>query len=259
MSELPIAGSYRPTVMGTHAMVSSGHYLATLAGERILTRGGNAVDAGVAAGLCLCVLQTDLVNLAGVAPIAIYLAEEDRVITISGLGRWPQAANIEYFQQHYDGKIPLGVLRCVTPGGPDAWITALEEYGTLSLADVMQEPIRLAAEGFPMHPFMAENLKTSANQFAQWESSRAIFMPNGRTPEAGEIFVQSDLGRTMRRMLEAEAQAQGGGRKAGLQAARDAFYKGDIAHEIAAFYGSQGGLLTYDDLASFRVKIEEPV
>jgi gamma-glutamyltranspeptidase/glutathione hydrolase len=259
MSELPIAGSYRPTIMGTRGMVSSGHYLASLAGERLLARGGNAIDAGVAAGLCLCVLQTDMVNLAGVAPIMVYLATENRVVTISGLGRWPQAASVAYFHEHCGGRIPTGVWRCITPGAPDAWLTALAEYGSMSLAEVMQEAISLAEDGFPMHPFMAANLREAAAQLAQWDSSAAIFLPGGRPPEPGEIFAQRDLARTMRRLLEAEAGAAQQGRRAALQAARDAFYCGDIAHEIAAFYQAQGGLLTYDDLAAFRVQTEEPV
>lgn len=259
MSELPVAGSYRPTVMGTQGMVSSGHYLASLAGERILAKGGNAVDAGVAAGLCLCVLQTDMVNLSGVAPIIVYLADQDRVITISGLGRWPQAASVGYFQEHCDGRIPTGVLRCITPGSPDAWIKALETYGTMSLAEVMHDAVLLAEQGFPMHPFMSENLQNGAEGFAQWQSSADVFLPGGRVPEAGDIFVQRDLGRTMRRLMEAEAGAKQQGRGVGLQAARNEFYRGDLAREIATFYQSQGGLLTYDDLAGFRVQIEEPV
>jgi gamma-glutamyltranspeptidase/glutathione hydrolase len=259
MSELPISGAYRPTIMGTNGMVSSGHYLATLAGERILARGGNAVDAGVAAGICLCVLHIDMVNFAGVAPIIIYLADEDRVLTISGLGRWPRAASVAYFKEHCGGRIPLGVLRCITPGAPDAWITALEEYGTLSLGEVMEEAIRLAAEGFPMHPFMAANLREGAGTFKQWPSSASILMPNGRLPETGEIFVQRDLARTLRRLVEAEGRAASGGRGAGLRAARDLFYRGEIAREIASFYKSEGGLLTYDDLAAFRAQVEEPV
>ena len=259
MSERPISGSYRPTIMGTHAMVASGHYLATQAGARILARGGNAIDAGVAAGLCLTVLHIDMVNLAGVAPIIVYLAEEDRVVTISGLGRWPQAASIAYFKEHCGGKIPPGVLRCITPGSPDAWITALERYGTLSLEVVMEEALRLAAEGFPMHPFMASNLRDAVGQFTRWPSSAAVLMPGGRLPEPGEIFAQPDLARTMRRLLDAEAGARPSGRQAGLRAARDLFYRGDIAREIAAFYAAEGGLLTYDDLAAFNVQVEEPV
>jgi len=166
MSELPIAGSYRPTVMGMEGVVASGHYLASLAAQRILDRGGNAIDAGVAAGLCTCVLQIDMVDLAGVAPIIIYLAKEDRVVTISGLGRWPQAASVAYFQKHHDGRIPVGVERCITPGAPDAWITALQEFGTMSLADVMADAITLAERGFPMHHFMAGNLQEDAEHLA---------------------------------------------------------------------------------------------
>ncbi len=259
MSDVPISGAHRPTIMGTNGMVASGHYLASLAGERILARGGNAVDAGVAAGLCLCVLHIDMVNFAGVAPIIIYLAQEDRVLTISGLGRWPRAASVAYFKEHCGGRIPLGVLRCITPGSPDAWITAIEEYGTMSLGEVMEEAIRLAGEGFPMHPFMAANVREARAQFQQWPSSAAILAPGGRVPEPGEIFVQRDLARTMRRLVDAEAGARQRGRKAGLAAARDLFYRGDIAREIATFYRAEGGLLTYDDLAAFRVQVEEPV
>ena len=188
MSEFPIAGAYRPTIMGTHGMVVSGHYLASLAGERILARGGNAIDAGVAAGLCLTVLQIDLIDLAGVAPMIIYLAEEDRVVTISGLGRWPQAASVAYFQQHYGGRIPTGVLRCITPGAPDAWITALELYGTMSLADVLQEAIQLADEGFPMHPFMAANLHERGSPDAPMAEQCSDFPPQRACPCARGNF-----------------------------------------------------------------------
>ncbi len=178
------------------------------------------------------------------------------MVTISGLGRWPQEASVEYFQKHHGGRVPVGVERCITPAAPDAWITALEEFGTMSLADVMQDAITLAERGFPMHHFMAGNLQEGAAQMRQWASSAAIFLPGGRPPEPDDVFVQRDLGGTMRRLVAAEAKAQNRGREAGLQAARDAFYRGDIAREIAAFYQSQGGLLTYDDLAACRAQIE---
>src|SRR5262249_30542974 len=177
----------------------------------------------------------------------------------SGLGRWPKAASVEYFTTRHGGRIPVGVERCITPGAPDAWITALERYGTLSLGEVMGEAIRLAAEGFPMHPFMAANLREGVKTFSRWPSSRAILMPDGRLPEPGELFVQHDLARTLRRLVDAEAGARSQGREAGLRAARDRFYRGDIAREIADFYRSSGGLLSYEDLAAFRVQTEEPV
>src|SRR2546428_6905862 len=110
MGELPIAGSYRPTIMGTEGMIASGHYLATLAGQRILDKGGNAVDAGVAAGLCITVLHIDMVGFAGVAPIIVYLADEDRVVTISGLGHWPQAASVDYFNIAVFGMLPQAAI-----------------------------------------------------------------------------------------------------------------------------------------------------
>src|SRR5262249_38059763 len=154
----------------------------TLAAQRIVDRGGNAIDAGVAAGICTAVLQIDMVDLAGVAPIMIYLADEARVVTISGLGRWPRAASIEYFRERHNGHIPVGVERCITPAAPDAWITALRRFGTMSLADVMEDAITLAERGFPMHHFMASNLKEGAAQIRQWPTSASIFLPGGRPP-----------------------------------------------------------------------------
>jgi gamma-glutamyltranspeptidase/glutathione hydrolase len=189
----------------------------------------------------------------------IYAADEDRVTTISGLGRWPQAASVNYFQTHCNGRIPLGVLRCVTPSGVDAWVRALATHGTMTLADVMEDAAQLAERGFPMHRFMAANLREDVDTFSQWPSSADIFLPGGRPPGPGDIFVQRDLGRTMRRLIAAEADARQQGRVVALQAARDVFYHGDIAREIAAFYAAEGGLLTYDDLAAFQVQMEDPV
>src|SRR5579864_7834116 len=128
----PNVMSYRPTIHGTRHAVSAGHYLAAAAGFTILEAGGNAIDAGVAAGIALGVLQPDLVNPAGVAPIIIYDAKSREVITIAGLGPWPRALDPELFMREHGGKIPVGVLRTVVPAAPDAWITALRRYGTMS-------------------------------------------------------------------------------------------------------------------------------
>src|SRR6266481_4418186 len=139
--------------------ISAGHYLAATAGFDILQAGGNAIDAGCAAGIALGVLQSDLVDVAGVAPIMIYLAEKEEVVTIAGLGPWPKALDPELFRREHGGKIPKGVLRTVVPAAPDAWITALRRYGTMSFGEVAAAAIRLARDGFPMYPLMAGCLR----------------------------------------------------------------------------------------------------
>ena len=206
------------------------------------------------------VLHIDMVNLAGVAPIIVYLAEEDRVLTISGLGRWPRAASVAYFKEQCGGKIPPGVLRCITPGSPDAWITALERYGTLSLAEVMEEALRLAAEGFPMHPFMASNLRDAVGQFTQWPSSAAVLMPNGRLPEAGRDLRPARPRAHDRAACWTPRRAPGsrGGRRGFAPRATCSIAATSRARSPRSTH-REGGLLTYDDLAAFHVQVEEPV
>jgi len=251
--------SHRPLLMGTHQAVSTGHYLATLAAMRILDRGGNAFDAGVAGGLCLGVLYPEFVSVAGVAPIILYLADRQEVTTISGLGRWPRRASAQYFLDHCGGDIPPGILRTVMPAAPDAWITTLELYGTMSFADVAEGAITLCEDGFPAHPLLCELITEHASEYASWESSAAIFLPNGRPPRPGEVFYQKDLGRSLRLMVAAERATRGSGRAAALNAARQAFYRGEIADAIVRYHQANGGFLTHADLAEFRVKVEPPV
>ena len=251
--------SDRPIVMGTKHVVAAGHYLAALAGFEILEAGGNAVDAGVAAGIAIEVLEPNMVNFAGVAPIMIYLAEAGEILTISGLGTWPQAASCQYFLDKHDGAIPEDIERTVVPSAPDAWITALEHYGTMSFADVAAAAIRFAKEGFPVYPLMTELLDAAAPTLRQWPSSAAVLLPGGSAPEPGDIFVQSDLARTLQYLADEDNAAAKKGRGAGLGAARDAFYRGDIARTIDRFFCENGGLMTADDMANFRVGIEPPV
>ena len=249
----------RPVVMGTKHVVAAGHYLAANAGFEILEAGGNAVDAGVAAGIAIQVLEPNLVNFAGVAPIMIYLAESGEMLTISGLGTWPKAASCQYFLDNHGGAIPESVERAVVPAAPDAWITALEHYGTLSFAEVAAAATRFAKEGFVVYPLMAELLDAAAPKIGKWPSSAAVLLPGGRAPEVGEIFVQSDLADTLQYLADEESAASKKSRGAGLSAARDAFYRGDIAQTIDRFFRENGGLMTAEDMAEFRVGIEPPV
>src|ERR1700719_4030705 len=199
--------AHRPTIAVTRHAIAAGHYLAATAGFDILQAGGNAIDAGVAAGVALGILQIDLVDFAGVAPIMIYHAEKREVVTIAGLGTWPKALDPEFFMREHGGKLPLGVLRTVVPAAPDAWITALRRYGTMSFGDVAAAATRLARDGFPMYPLMAASLEKHAERHAMWPSSAAIFLPNGRPPEAGEVFRQTDLAASLQYMADEERAA----------------------------------------------------
>jgi gamma-glutamyltranspeptidase/glutathione hydrolase len=248
----------RPTLYGTRHAVSAGHYLAAAAGFAVLEAGGNAIDAGCAAGIALGVLLPDLVNVAGVAPIIIRKAD-GTVETIAGLGAWPKSIPADLFMREHGGKIPNGVLRTVVPAAPDAWITALERHGTMGFGDVAQHALRHARDGYAVYPLLAQNIRDHAAEYARWPGNAAIFLPGGRQPQVGEKFVQSDLARTLQYMVDEEKKAVAKGRLAGLAAAHAAFYRGDIAREIAAFMAREGGYLTMEDLAGYRSKLEPAV
>lgn len=244
----------------THC-VSSGHYLATQAAFQVLEAGGNAIDAGVAAALVLAVVHSDQVNVAGVAPMMIWLSQAQQVVTIDGLGVWPRAASCERFARDHGGQIPEGLLRTVVPAAPAAHIEALRRYGTMSFGDVACFAERFAREGFVMYPFMSEQLAMVRPKIERWPSNAAIYLPGGQPPGVGDLFVQSDLAASLRYMVDEEraARARGADRLGGLQAARDAFYRGDLARTIADFHAAHGGLLTMQDLADYQVQVEPPV
>ncbi len=251
--------AYRPTIAGSRHVAVAGHYLAAHAAFAILEAGGNAIDAGVAGGIALGVLQSDLVNVAGVAPTLVKPAGEDKVYSVAGLGGWPKALDPTFFQRAHGGRIPTGLLRTVVPAAPAAWIAALARWGTMSFADVAGAAIRFAGEGFAMYPLMAELIRVNHDGYAAWPSNAAIYLPGGRVPKVGERFVQRDLAGTLQYMADEEKRAAGKGRAAGLKAARDAFYAGDIARTIVAFHEQNGGLLSAADMAEFDAEIEPAV
>nr|WP_281283055.1 gamma-glutamyltransferase [Verticiella sediminum] len=248
----------RPLITGTRHAVCAGHPLAAQAAFRILEAGGNAVDAGAAAGMVLSVVQSDVVNFAGVAPMLVYSAQTRTVREIAGLGYWPKSMAPNYFAKHHGGTIPHGVLRTVIPAAPDAWITALAEFGTMTFSEVADEAIRLARDGFIMYPLMSDIISAFEAEYARWPSNAQIYLPDGRPPKPGELFVQRDLARTIQYMAHAE-RAAGGSRVKGLRAARDAFYKGDIAAAILKYHRENGGLLTAEDLDGYHTPVGDPV
>src|SRR5262245_23287834 len=250
----------QPMVIGHHFMTSAGQYLATEAAHAILRAGGNAIDAGVAGGIALGVVHADQVQFSGVAPMLIYLADRDETVSIAGLGWWPKALDIETFIRDHNGTIPVGLQRTVVPAAPDAWILALQRYGTMSFGEVAASAIRYARDGFPVHSVMATFLADKAEDYRRWPQNVAIFHRDGEPLKEGDRLVQADLARTIQYMADQEkAAASRHGRAAGLTAARDAFYRGDIARTIAKYHRENDGLLTEQDLADYRSEIETPL
>jgi gamma-glutamyltranspeptidase/glutathione hydrolase len=252
------AWASRPDILGTRHAVVAGHPLAAQAAFRVLEGGGNAIDAGVTGGICLGVLHPDIVNFAGVAPTLVFDASRREAVSVAGVGPWPRRASVEFFRRTCGGEIPEGILRTIVPGAPDAWITLLERHGTIGFAEAVAPAIELARDGFPMGRFVAQTLAQYEAAYRRWPASAAIFLPNGRPPRVGERFVQADWARTLTYLADQDRGARRRGRVAGLRAARDAFYRGDVAERIVAYHRQEGGLLTREDLAEFQVEVEAP-
>ena len=173
------ARARRPNVMARRHVVVSGHYYASLAGLQVLEAGGNAIDAGVATGLAIDVLESEFVGFGGVAPVMIHRADRNETHVISGVGVWPQGADLAPFHRDFGGRIPEGLLHTVVPAAPSIWIAALARFGTMSFGDVAAAAIRFAREGFPTYPFLAEQLAARQKDFSRWPSTAAIFLPDG--------------------------------------------------------------------------------
>ena len=249
---------HRPTstvqTIGTRWAVSAGHSLAAEAGARMLSAGGNAVDAGVAAGFTLGVVHPDMVSVAGVAPILVHVARTGQTWQVSGVGPYPRASSREYFMTRHGGQIPPGLPRTVVPAAPDAWCTALERWGTMSFADAIAPALEHAERGFAVSAFSAYQMGTNADKYRRWPTSSALYLRDGRAYRMGEVLVQRELGDTLRRMVDAEKRA-GGSRAVGVRAARDEFYRGETAKRIAEFHRVNDGPLALADLADFSVEV----
>ncbi len=257
--------TYRPLITGTTHMVSTGHYLATSAGYRILEQGGNATDAGVAAGIALNVVLPQFTSFGGVAPIIVHDSGKQETMQVSGLGRWPREASIDYFMEHTGGDLPPGVLRTVTPAAADAWLTALKLYGTMSFEQVVTPALELAEGGFPIPLTLHRALVRAGDPLAHdegdalhWRTTASVFYPNGKALEPGELLVQPDLARTFRRLIQIEREHSCQGREDAIKAIRDFFYLGDIAREMVDFCRERGGLLSLEDLAEYSVEVAPP-
>jgi gamma-glutamyltranspeptidase / glutathione hydrolase len=283
------ADTFRPVVRGKRGVVAGGQPLSVEAGLRILQSGGNAVDAGVATILAASVIEFSHFSFGGEVPILIKL-KGGEVVVIEGMGQAPQKATREFFANRVKSlnnenlssapdssraqsgnttalktklaPIPsTGPLSATVPAVLDACVTALDQFGTKTLAEVIQPAIELA-DGFPIDELRVEYIKTRSPIFSEWPAAKRLFLPAGQVPKVGDIFVQADLARTLREIVRAEKLASKGtrnSRRAGLMAARDYFYKGPVARKIGDYMQANGGLITAEDFARFQAKTGQPV
>ena len=257
-------GTQKPVLYGKHWMAITGKPLAATAGAITFTKGGNAVDAACAMLAATCTMW-DVLSWGGETQALIYNPKTGKVIGINALGVAPTGATAEFFKGKGMNYPPeYGPLSAVTPGTPGGLCMMLAEYGKLSLKEVLAPAMQMA-EGYPIEAQTANAIESGKSMIKQWPYSKSVLLTHlgeeREAPKAGEIFKQADLLETLRKMVEAEQQAikKGKSRKEAIYAASERFYKGDIAKEFVRGAQEQGGLITTDDLANWKVKVEEPL
>jgi gamma-glutamyltranspeptidase / glutathione hydrolase len=247
-------------------MVGAGNNLEVAAGTRILDQGGNAVDAAVATALAAAITELDHFGLGGEMPMLVKMAGKP-VVAISGVGTAPKLATAEFFAQRppepweREGRRPPipgnGILAATVPGVFDGLILALEKYGTMSFAQVVAPALEYAEQGFPTPEIFASYIHSTRQIFQPWPTSVKFFLPGGKEPVAGEVFREPDMARTLRELMAAEKKAHGK-REKKLQAVRDYFYQGKLAHRIADFSEANRGLIRYEDLKGYHAEVDTP-
>lgn len=256
----PSSRTMRPIIRGRLYAVSSMKAEATRAAERVLEAGGNGFDAIVAGQAALAVVDAALNGVGSDAVILVYDARAKKVLSINAEGTAPRLATIDWYKQHNEGKLPQsdGLLAGTVPGVVDAWYILLDRWGTMSFAQVLEQAIDLAENGFPIGNGLSRAIEVT-RKIRKYPSTVKVYMPGNKAPQPGDLFANPDLARTLRKLVEAEKQNSDKGRHEALKAARDRFYKGDIARTMAKFSEENGGLFRYEDFAAYTAKVEEPV
>ncbi len=258
----------RPVIRSTEGVISSGHYLTSMAGMRMLLNGGNAFDALVAAGFAAAVVEPIAsYSLAAEGVFMLYDSASGELLSLSGQGTAPGKATAAFYQSQGLERIPTGPghrqshLSFTLPGVVDAFISLLERYGTKNIDQVLAPAISYAADGIPNYEYMLDRLDSgaTAQQFdlyapGGWD----VFYDHRQVPAAGTLLVQPGLANTLRSMLPASGNGSGS-RESGLRHARDVFYRGPVAQQIADSVARVGGIMSTDDLAAYKSQYETPV
>jgi gamma-glutamyltranspeptidase / glutathione hydrolase len=269
MGEIP-EFTTRPELAGTFGMVTSTHWLASAAGMAVLEAGGNAFDAAVATGLTLQVVEPHLNGPGGEVPVIAHHAGRGETFVLCGQGTAPAAATPAAFGGLGLDLVPgSGLLAACVPGSFGAWMMLLRDFGTLRLRDVIGYAIGYAARGYPLVPAISWGIASVAGLFRDhWPGSAEVYLPGGHVPAPGSLFANPALAATYQRILD-EAEAASPDRDEQIEAARRAYYEGFVAETIAAYLASaevmdvtgqpHRGLLSYEDLAGWQPRLEEPL
>jgi len=255
----------KPVLHGKHWVAITGKPMAATAGSMMFVKGGNAVDAACAM-LAATATMWDVLSWGGETQALIFNPNTREVVGINALGVAPTGATADFFKgKGYRFPPETGVYSAVTPGTPGGLMTMLAEYGTMSLAEVLEPAMEMAA-GYPMEADAIRRIRANADEISTWPYSRALFFTHpddegNPAPREGEIFRQPDLHETLGKLVQAEgdALARGMSRKEAIYAAYDRFYRGDIAQELVRSTREQGGLITMEDLDEWEVHVEKPV
>ena len=255
----PAPSALRPAVIGSSAGISAGHPLTTAAGFRILLKGGNAFDAGVASMLAGGVVEQDLYSLGGEGLVLVYSRKEGKVTSVVGQGWAPKAVDVDWYLSRGKTVGGTGLDPAVVPGALHAALTVLERWGTMTFEEVAAPAIEYAERGFPIRDSTVRAIQGQLKFFESWPDNQKYWSKADGSPyHAGETIKLPTLARTLKRMVEAERAAKSKRRAIGVAAARDRFYKGDIARDMVAFLQKHDAPFDRSDFADYFARVEEP-
>ena len=235
----------RSEVIAQNGMAATSQPLATQVALDILKKGGNAIDAAIAANATLGLVEPTGNGIGGDLFAIVWDAKTQKLYGLNASGRSPKSLTLSYFKENDYKKIPaLGPLPVSVPGCVDGWFELHKKFGSMDMETILSPAINYARNGFPVSELIAYYMDRSSSRLAKYPGFKETYMPNGKTPAKGEVFKNPMLGNTL-----ATIAKEG----------RDAFYKGDIAKTIAAYMKEQGGFLSYEDLASHTSEWVDPV
>ena len=248
----------RPAVAGLHGLVTAGHPIASSAGLQMLLKGGNAFDAAVAVGAMIALGEPEMNGIGGNGFATLFDRKTGKVMSLAMTGAAPKGLKPAEMTPEL---LNAGMKAGIVPGNLGGYLFLLDRYGTMSVADVFSPAIEYAEKGYPIDPMLADDINRGKNNLSKYPTTAKIYLPGGQPLKAGELLKNPDYASTLRKMVEAEAQAKtkGANRSAAIAAAFDRFYKGDIAQEFDHFFRANGGVMRASDLAAYEPKWEEPL